>query len=50
MDAIEEVLGSDDLFAYLEKYNTTMDSYYDIYELDDFYEKKSWDEFTNSEN
>jgi len=45
---ITKVLGTDELFAYLEKYDIELDAQYD--EILGRYPKKSWTRFTTSEN
>eukprot|EP00357_Protocruzia_adherens_P033464 CAMPEP_0114988998 /NCGR_PEP_ID=MMETSP0216-20121206/9933_1 /TAXON_ID=223996 /ORGANISM="Protocruzia adherens, Strain Boccale" /LENGTH=340 /DNA_ID=CAMNT_0002351887 /DNA_START=105 /DNA_END=1127 /DNA_ORIENTATION=+ len=45
---IAKVLGTDDLFNYLEKYNLELDPYFDG--ILGRYPKKPWEKFINSEN
>ena len=41
-------MGTDDLFAYVEKYNVTLDSHYD--DILGQHPKKKWDKFMNHSN
>lgn len=45
---IAKVLGTDDLFAYIEKYNVTLDSHYD--DILGQHAKKPWHKFINQAN
>ena len=45
---IAKVLGTDDLFVYLDKYNVTLDSHYD--DILGQHPKKQWSKFTNHQN
>jgi len=45
---IAKVLGTDELYAYIEKYNITLDNHYD--EILGQHTKKSWHKFMNSNN
>jgi casein kinase II subunit alpha len=42
------VLGTDDLFAYVEKYNVTLDSHYD--DILGTHPRKPWSKFVNAQN
>ena len=48
MVKIAKVLGTDDLFAYIEKYNITLDSHYD--DILGQHAKKPWHKFINQAN
>lgn len=45
---IAKVLGTDDLLAYTEKYNVTLDSHYD--DLIGSHPRKAWSKFVNAQN
>jgi casein kinase II subunit alpha len=45
---IAKVLGTDELYAYVEKYNITLDSQYD--DILGQHSKKAWPKFVNSQN
>lgn len=45
---ITKVLGTDDLYKYIEKYKLTLDSHYSGILMN--YQKKSWQKFINNEN
>lgn len=48
MVKIAKVLGTDDLFAYVDKYNVTLDSHYD--DILGQHPKKQWSKFVNHQN
>jgi len=45
---IAKVLGTEELSAYIEKYNVTLDSHYD--DILGTHQKKSWHKFITSQN
>jgi casein kinase II subunit alpha len=45
---IAKVIGTDELFAYIDKYNVTLDSHYD--DILTPHPKKPWHKFINSQN
>jgi casein kinase II subunit alpha len=45
---IAKVLGTDELFAYVEKYNVTLDSHYD--DIIGNHPRKPWNKFINAQN
>ncbi len=45
---IAKVLGTDELFAYIEKYSVTLDSHYD--DILGQHAKKPWSKFINHQN
>lgn len=45
---IAKILGTDDLFNYVEKYNVTLDSHYD--DILGVHQKKPWNKFINHMN
>jgi len=45
---IAKVLGTDDLYTYVEKYNVTLDGHYD--DILGQHPKKPWNKFINSQN
>jgi len=45
---IAKVLGTDDLFAYIDKYNVTLDSHYD--DILGTHTKKAWHKFVTTQN
>ena len=48
MVKIAKVLGTDELYAYIDKYNITLDSHYD--DILGQHTKKAWIKFVNSSN
>ena len=48
MVKIAKVLGTDELFAYIDKYNVTLDSHYG--DILGQHSKKPWHKFVNSQN
>jgi casein kinase II subunit alpha len=45
---IAKVLGTDDLYSYVEKYNVTLDGHYD--DILGQHPKKPWNKFINNSN
>ena len=45
---IAKVLGTDELFAYIDKYNVTLDSHYD--DILGTHTKKAWHKFVTTQN